>query len=156
MPVTETFRDRWSDPRSTSAADDTLVSAAIDTMKNANIPATAYSPAPRQNALEVSFAMDADGSNCVAYLFAARKEGDIVLIWTGTLTAGTQEATDGGVWVDTVAGSTDNWITTIKEVDGGGNNRMFRIVMDTCGYHKFFTQYTGLSSETVKTFYSGF
>jgi len=154
--VTETVRMGWSDPRGAIATDDTLVSAAVGTMKFANVPAHAYKPDTRQNALEVAFTMDADGSACVAYLFAARENGDIVLVWTGTLTAGTQQATDGGTWVDTFGSTTDNWITTIKEVDAGGNNRMARLVLDTCGYKYFFCQYTGLSSETVKAFFSGF
>lgn len=156
MPINETVRNGWSDPREAISSDDTLVSAAVGTMKLANIPAYAYKPAPAQNAVEIAFTMDADGSSCVAYLFAAKDTGDIVLVWTGTITAGTQQATDGGVWVDTLATTTDNWITTIEEVDAAGADRMSRVVLDTCGYRSFFTQFTGLSGETVKTFYSGF
>ena len=115
-------------------------------MKYANIPDYAYLPTVAKNAVEVAFTMDANASACVAYLYAARKNGDIVLVWTGTLTAGTQQATDGGVWVDTFAGTTDNWITTIKELDGGGNNRQSRLVFDTCGYRYFFVQSFGYAS----------
>ncbi len=156
MPIGETIRRGWNIPRGTISTDDTLVSAAADTMMLEDIPGDAYKPDPAINALEVAFSMDADGKACVAYLFAARANGDIVLVWTGTLTAGTQEATDGSFYVDTFASTTDNWITTIKEVDVSGSNRMARIVLDTAGYKYFFTQFTGLSSETVKPYFSGF
>jgi len=155
--VNETARLGWSTPRAAEGDNDTLVSAAIGTMKQANVPAYSYKPSSRQNGLEVAFTMHADGEACAATLFAARENGDIVMVWTGTLTAGKQQATDGGVWVDTMGSTTDNWITTIKEVDGGGNDRMSRIVLDTCGYKDFFVQFTGLAGdETAKAHYSGF
>jgi hypothetical protein len=154
--LNETIRSGYTVPRGAISTDDTLVTAAADTMMFADIPDGSYKPPMTQNAVEVAFSMGADAQSCVAYLFAARKTGDIVLVWTGTITAGAQEATDGLFYVDTLAGSTDTWITTIKEVDGGGNDRMARIVLDTCGYHTFFTQFTGLSSESVKTHFSGF
>jgi hypothetical protein len=156
MPFTETVRAGWSKPRSAISSDDTLVTAAADTMKYANVPTYSFKPPTSMNALEVAFTLDAEASEVVAYIFAARKSGDIVLVWTGTLTGGAQEATDGGVWVDTLGTTTDNWITTIKEVDVGGNDRMSRVVFDTCGYNAFFVQFTGLSSETAKAHYSGF
>ena len=152
----ETIRRNYTTPRAAIATDDTLVSAAIGTMKFANIPSYAFRPDSAMNAVEVAFTMDADGKACAATLFAARDNADIVQVWTGTLTAGTQQATDGGVWVDTFATTTDTWITVIKETDASGNNRMSRIVLDTAGYKYFFVQFTGLSSETVRAFYSGF
>ena len=155
MPISETIRSPYTKTRVVSS-DDTLVSAAADTMMFADMPNYAYRPNSRQNAIEVAMAMGADGQSCVAYLFAARKNGDIVLAWTGTITAGTQEATDGKFYVDTIAASTDTWITTIKEVDGGAANRMSRLVLDTCGYSYFFVQYTGLSSESATSYFSGF
>jgi len=156
MPITETIRLGYSKPRAAITTDDTLVSAAADTMMLANVPDYSYKPNSQQNAVEVAWTMGADAQSCVAYLFAHKKNGDIVLVWTGTITAGTQESTDGRFYVDTFAATTDNWITTIKEVDGGGNNRMARIVLDTTGYYGFFSQFTGLSSESVQAIYSGF
>lgn len=155
MSVTETSRERWT-KRPVVSADDTLLTAAIDTMKHANIPADSYKPNPLQNAVEIAFEMDADGSSVVAYLFAARMGGDPVLVWTGTITGGTVESTGGGVWADTFATTTDNWITVIKELDASGNNRQARLIMDSCGYYEFFCQYTGISGETVRDHYSGF
>jgi hypothetical protein len=109
------------------------------------------------NAIEIGFSMDADGKACAGTVFAARKNGDIVQVWTGTLTAGKQVSGIGtDVYVDTFGSTTDSWITTIKEVDAGGADRMARIVLDTCGYDYWFTQFTGLSSETAQAHYSGF
>lgn len=158
MPFTETVRAGWSKPRAFIATDDTLVDAAADTMQWANLPAYAYKPSANQNALEIAFLMGVDGEACAATVFAARKNGDIVRVWTGTLTCGTMEDTGPtGLYVDTVASSTDTWITTIKEVDGGGADRMFRLVFDTCGYYAFFVQFTGLTGvEKAMAVYSGF
>jgi hypothetical protein len=95
---------------------------------------------------------------CDAFIFAARENGDICRVWNGTITAGTMESQDDkdahhGHYVDTFATTTDSWITTIKETDAGGGNRMARIVFDTCGYMYFFIQFTGLTGgEEVKAF----
>lgn len=156
MAINETIRVGWSKPRAVISSDDTLLTASATTMKTANIPADSYKPESSQNAIEIAFLMDADGKACVVFLFAAKENGDVVLVWTATLTAGKQVATGGKFWVDTMAASTDTWITTIKEVDVGANDRMSRIVLDTCGYKHFFCQFTGLSSETVQAYYSGF
>ena len=156
MPITETARLGYSKPRAAITSDDTLVSAAADTMKYANVPAYSYKPSTQQNAIEVAFTMGADGQSCAAYLFAYKKNGDIVLVWDGTITAGTQEATDETFYVDTLGTTTDNWITTIKEVDAAGSNRMSRIILDTAGYYGFFVQFTGLSSESARAIFSGF
>lgn len=156
MPLNETDRSGWSAPRAAIVANDTLVSAAADTMQFEDIPSYSYKPSPRQNAIEVAFSMGAEAQACAAYLFAARENGDIVLVWDGTITAGAQVATDGSFWVDTISASTDNWITTIKEVDVAGADRQSRIVLDTVGYKYFFVQFTGISSESVRSFFSGF
>ena len=152
----ETNRSEWSVPRLAISSDHTLVSAAVGTMKFANIPTYAYKPSRTQNAIEIAFAMNADAAACVAHVYAARENGDIAEIWTGTLTAGNVENTDDDYWVDTFASTTDTWITTIKELDAAGNNGMSRIIFDSCGYRYFFVQFTGLAAETVRAFYSGF
>lgn len=154
--LSETIRAGWSKPRTAVSSNDTLVDAAADTMMFEDIIAGAYKPALSQNAIEIAFTMGADGQACAAFVYAARENGDIVLVWDGTLTAGKQEATDGSFYVDTLGSTSDNWITTIKEVDGGGDDRMSRIVFDTVGYKYFFTQFTGISSESVTAIYSGF
>jgi len=156
MPIRETIRFGYSRPRAAISSDDTLVSAAADTMMLDDVPTYSYKPNQSQNAIEIAFTMGADGQSCAAVLFAARANGDIVQVWNGTITAGTQEATDGSFYVDTLGSTTDNWITTIKEVDAAGGNRMSRIILDTCGYTDFFVQFTGLSSESASAIYSGF
>jgi hypothetical protein len=156
MPANETVRKNWTYPRGIVATDDTLVDAAADTFMFEDIIAGAFRPDSMMNAIEIAFTMAADGEACAAFVYAARDNGDIVLVWDGTLTAGKQEATSGRFYVDTLGSTTDNWITTIKEVDVGGGDRMSRIIFDTCGYKYFFTQFTGLSSEDVQALYSGF
>lgn len=158
MPINETIRSPYTRTRWVGT-DDTLVSASATTMKWANVPDYAYKPSPQQNAVEIVFKMGVNAESCLAYVFAVRKNGDIVRVWDGTITCGTMEATDEvehGHYVDTFASTTDHWITTIKEVDASGGNRMSRLVFDSCGYYGFFVQYTGLSTETVTAMFSGF
>jgi hypothetical protein len=156
MPANETVRKPWAYPRAIEDTDDTLVTAAADTQMFADIIDDPFRPDSTINAIEIAFTMKADGEACAAFLFAARENGDIVQVWDGTLTAGKQEATSGRFYVDTLGSTTDNWITTIKEVDVGGADQMSRIILDTCGYKYFFCQFTGLSSEDVQAMYSGF
>jgi hypothetical protein len=154
--ILETERFGWNKPRVAINTDDTLVTADANGMKFADIPTYSYQPNIKSNAIEVCWVMDDNGSSCVATLFAAREKGDIVKVWTGTITAGTQQSTSNEYYVDTIASTTETWLTDIIEVDGGGNNRMARIMLDTCGYKYFFFQYTGLSSETVRAYISGY
>lgn len=154
--ILETERIGWNKPRAVIDTDDTLVTADPNGMKFADIPAYAYQPNSKHNGIEICWVMNANGSSCAATLFAARSNGDIAQVWTGTITAGTQESTSDEYYVDTIASTTETWITDIVEIDGGGNNRMSRIMLDTCGYRYFFLQYTGLSSETVRAYISGY
>ena len=154
--VLDTQRDGWSYPQDANGTDDTLVSAGVTTMKYANVPSARYEPRSRHNAIQCAWRMQADGQSCVAYLFAARTRGDIVLVWTATLTAGKQAATGSGFYVDTIASVTDNWGSGVGEIDIAGADRMSRIELDTEGYKYFFFQYTGLSSESIQAQYSGY
>jgi len=157
MPQLDTKRYKWTpENRAPVAADDTLLTASATTMKAANVPVYAYHPENGQNAVEIAWTMNADAKTCTVTLFAARRGGDVVKAWTATVTAGKQVSTDSLYWVDTIATSTDTWITTITEVDVSGADRMSRIVLDTCGYDSFFCQYTDISSESIKAYYSGY
>ena len=157
MPTLNTIRSKWNpENRAAVATDDTLVTASATTMKHASLPAYVYKPEELHNAIEIAWTMGADAQSCAVNVFAARKGGDIVKVYTATITAGKQVSTDLRYWVDTIASATDTWISTVKEVDIGGADRQSRIVLDTCGYESFFCQYTGLSSESVRAYYSGY
>lgn len=154
--VLDTQRDGWQFPQDANSTDDTLVSASATTMKFANIPTQRYEPNSRHNGIQIEWTMGADAQSCVAYIFAAKSNGDIVLVWTATLTAGTQVSTSSRFYVDTAATITDNWGSGVVEIDGGGDNRVFRVTLDTEGHRYFFVQYTGLSSESIQAQYSGY
>jgi len=149
----ETARYGWSIPRGAVSTDDTAHGATTSTYDD--IPETAYKPTTGQNHVEITWTMRVDAQSCVVYVYAARPHGDIVLVWTATLTAGKQASTDSRYYVDTIASSTDNWLTPVKECDGSGADRMARIAFDTNGYAFFWCLYTGLSSESIKAYYSG-
>ena len=152
----DTARWGYSTPVDANTVDDTLLTDANTTMQWADLPAQRYRPDTQHNAIEIAWTMDSPADSCTCTVYAYRKGGDLTQVWTGTLTAGTQGSTDGREYVDTIASSTDTWISTVKEIDGGGNNRMSRIVFDTCGYAVFFCQFENLSSESIKAYYSGY
>jgi hypothetical protein len=154
--VSQTDRIGWNVLRGAVTSSDSSPTYSATTLKNANIPSHAKTPNKNHNAVEINFAGGANGQSATVYVWAARKSGDIVLVWTATVTAGPQVATDGSYYVDTIASSTDNWITTVAEVDGGGDNRMARIVFDTCGYNQFWVTWDGVSSETFYANISGY
>lgn len=156
MSVLQTKRFGWSKPRGTVSANDDALSSFLWT----DVPDGAYVPSGEQNEIEIAWTMDAEDSSCTATLYAARYGGDIVTVWTGTLTGGSQVSTDGGVWVDTISLDTDYWgsdLTTdsVAKIDYEGGNRMSRLSLDTRGYYCFFFIYGGISSETVTAYFSG-
>lgn len=158
--VLETNRFVWNAGTAVST-DDTLLSVSATTMQYADIPTTNVFRADEKiNAIEVSWTMGAAGQACVCWIFAARTNGDIVPVWTGTLecTSANLEyvATDLRYYVDSISGTTSYWPTTIAEVNTGGADFTSRILLDTCGYKFFIFQYTGLSSESVKQYVSGY
>lgn len=156
MSVLQTKRAVWSKPRNAATEDDAALSSFLWT----DVPTGAYVPSGEQNEIEIAWTMDADGSSCTATLYAARYGGDIVTVWTGTLTGGSQVSTDGGVWVDTIATDTDYWGSDLSgggvaKIDYEAGNRISRISLDTRGYYCFFFVFGGLSSETVTAYFSG-
>lgn len=159
MAIIQTKRDGWSKPLGIVSSNSAALNATTG-MKWANVPAASYSPSQDQNSIEIAWAMAADGNICTATLYAARESGDIVTVWTATLTAGTQQATDGGTWVDTIASDTDYWESSsgdgVNKYDYEGGNRIARIGLDTRGYSKFFFIFGGLDEgETITTYFSG-
>lgn len=158
--VLETNRFVWNAGTAVST-DDTLLSASATTMQYADIPTTNVFKADEKiNAIEVSWTMGAGGQACVCWIFAARANGDIVPVWTGTLecTAANLEYVSTGslYYVDSITATTSYWPTSIAEVCTSGADYTSRIFLDTCGYKYFIFQYTGLSSESVKQYVSGY
>lgn len=144
--------------RSAVAANDTA--PAETTGKYANAPAHAYTRQETDNYLEIWFAGNADTDSAVASVYACRRGGDVRKVWTGTLTVGARDSTSSENYVDTFATTTDTWITTVSEVDAGGNDRIASLVFDTCGYEKIWVYFDGSSdisgSEAYTVFISGF
>lgn len=110
-----------------------------------------------QNRVEILFTGGADAQSCGAKVYLARYGSSVpILAWTGTITAGTEYWDADEVCIDTFASTTDTW-NTIIEVDGGGNDRCSRLIMDVCGYTRIWVKfYTGISSETFTAYISAY
>lgn len=158
--VLETNRFTWN-AGSVVEEDDSLLNASATTMTKANISSTNVFVADSKiNAIEVCWTAGKAGDNCVCWIFAARANGDVVPVWTGTLectAAGTEfTSSDNRYYVDSITSTTSYWPTAIAEVNTAGADYTSRILLDTCGYKYFIFQYTGLSSESVKQYVSGY
>lgn len=108
------------------------------------------------NGVDIAWTFAAPDQSCVCTIYAARLNGDYAHVWTGTLTAGNMESTDGRYYCDEITNETDTWITNVIEVDNGGNNRMAHIMFDFCGYTNVAVRFTGLSSESVRPIWAGY
>jgi hypothetical protein len=130
-----------------------------DTSKWANKPAHAKDLDNDINAIEIWFTGNADADSTVVWIYAARPGGDIVTVWTGTLTCGTLDSTTGKNYIDTFATTTSYWGTTVTETDSSGGNRIARLHFDTMGYKWFWVLYddtTVTGDESYVAYYSGF
>lgn len=159
--VLETNRFTWN-AGTVVDTDDSLLNASATTMTKANISSTnVFEADSKMNAIEVCWTTGAAGDNALCWIFAARTNGDIVPVWTGTIectSANTEfTSTDGRYYVDSVTSTTSYWPTTISEVNAAGADYTSRIILDTCGYKYFIFQYTGFTgTESVKQYVSGY
>jgi len=130
-----------------------------NTSKWANKPAHAVQIGDEINAIEIWWTGHADGDSVVAWIYAARPNGDIVTVWTGTLTCGTLDSTSGANYIDTFSATTSYWGTTVSETDAAGGNRIARLHFDTMGYKWFWVLYddtTVTGDESYVAYYSGY
>ena len=130
-----------------------------DTSAWADKPTHAKEIDDNLNAIEIWWTGYADADSTVVWIYAARPNGDIVTVWTGTLTCGTLDSTSGANYIDTITASTSYWGTNISETDAAGGNRIARIHFDTMGYKWFwilFDDTTVTGDESYVTYYSGY
>jgi len=124
----------WLDYRTVTASESPLLPTQ---MTAASIPQNAFTIAEGLNHLEVRISAEYEGRSGTAYFYAARKDDDICLLGSSSITSGEQVSSDGKYYVDTMT-LTDLWITEVKRIDGDGNNGMSRIAFDVSGYDVFF------------------
>jgi len=157
----ETINENWLVLKAKTEAGSSDAAHGATTSKNADIPATAVKRCREWNALEIAFTGHADGDTCGFALYAARRDGDIAVVFSGDITIGKQAATDGGYWADTIVEDAvaSKWITTVTLVDAAGGDGMSRIVFDACGYDKFWVQFVAAEitgDEHYTAYYSGY
>jgi len=134
----ETPHIQWIPLRTGVGSSDTILhSESPPTMKNANIPTHAYMIPKGMNAVELRFLADADGRVADAYVYATKKDDDIVLVCKVASVAGKQQATDGRYYIDTMT-ITDYWMKDIESADISAGDRVSRIAFDLLGYDKAF------------------
>jgi hypothetical protein len=126
------------------------------TSKWADTPADNAVGAGEHNGIDIAWTFGAPDQSVTCTIYAARCQGDYAQVWTGTLTAGNQVATDGRYYCDEITSSTKTWITNVIEVDSDGNNRMAHIMFDFCGYSNVVIQFGSISSESVRPIWAGY
>lgn len=135
----ETPHIHWLPLRTGISVSDTILhTESPPTMKNANIPSShAYSVSKGMNAIEIRLLADADGRVADAYVYATKKDDDIVLVCKVASVSGKQEATDGRYYIDTMT-ITEYWLKDIESADIAAGDRVSRIAFDLLGYDKVF------------------
>lgn len=103
----------------------------------ANTPTDAHQISERMRNMEVRISGEYADRTGTVYFYAARKDDDICLLGSATVTVGDQVSSEGHYYVHQMT-LTDRWITEVKLVDAGGNDGMSRIVFDVSGYDIFF------------------
>ena len=155
MPILETFRDDWTTIRSLVSAENGGVPLSATTRKWADITATEtlkgrlYPVNEKVNGVALRFRSSAgDATTGTYWVYAVRENDDAETVCTGTLVAGTQTATMGGTYADTIVITSQRWNTTVASTDTAGNNEMAKLVFDTCGVQYIFVLMTVVSAGT--------
>lgn len=138
-----------------SGITETTSTPGVTARKWASIPnALKWENDESKNNIEIAVISNADGQTATYEVWAARQSGDMVLIYTSSVTTGQQTATNGGFYVDT-ASTTWNIANNYEELDYGGNNRMTRWWLDARGYRCFIIYFTTISAGEWRVIVSG-
>jgi len=73
-----------------------------------------------------------NGTTCNYYIYVRQLNDDSQFVVSGGATAGTQTATAGGTYADTIT-TTARWIKAVTAADAAGNNGMATINFDGMG-----------------------
>lgn len=154
MPILESKQNTWTTIRSLVTAENGGVGLSATTRKWADLTATTaltaklYPVSEFANGVCFRFRSSAgDGTTGTYFIYGVRDSDDAETACTGALTAGTQTATLGGTYADTIT-VTDRWNTTIKAVDAAGDNEMGKIFLDGCGVKYWLVLITVVSAGT--------
>lgn len=150
----ETQQLHWLPLRTSvsAAAPDTLLTTT--TSKKANVPSHAYPAPPGMNFIELRVRGKTDGDTATVYIYSARRDDDIVLLCTLACTVGSQVATDGSLYVDTMT-VTEYWLKDLETADIAGGDRMSRVGFDNLGYKNIFALINPISAGTWHVDISG-
>jgi len=130
-------------------------SPGVTARKNADIPAALkWQNDEAKNNLEIAVISSAAAQTATYEIWASRVDGDMVLIYTASVTTGNQTATDGGFYVDE-ATTTWNLSDGYQALDVGGNDRMSRWRFDNFGYENIIVYFTTISAGSWKVIVSG-
>ena len=111
-------------------------------MRYGDIPKDAKTILPKEAALEVRFCCTKKNIWATAYVYMARKDDDITKVAVAGLKSGLQRTNrdgDGCYYVDDIRTYGDRWVRPAKAINPDMNG-MSRLVLDTCGYNKFFVR----------------
>jgi len=108
----------------------------------------------RWNAMNLRFVTDDAADAWDVDVFASKGEDYFTRIATLALTGGAQvgpatATSTPAVFVDTIGVTNENWITTFKQVDVAGGDRIASLRFDMCGFDTF--AFVATSVATNKT-----
>jgi len=102
------------------------------------IPRDAKTAYPGEKAIEIRFCSTQIRAEAKVYIYAARKDDDIVKVASGLIGTGSQDTKRNGqrcYYIEKII-IDDNWLSPIRIARSG----VGRIMVRTHGYHRFFTK----------------
>lgn len=126
---------RWTNIR-TVTTDDAATTATVWASKPSHCKSLrqlATKDSTLFNVIQVRLSFSAgNGTTCNYYIYVRQLNDDSQFVVSGAATAGTQTATAGGTYADTIT-TTARWIKTVTAADASGNNGMATINFDGMG-----------------------
>jgi len=159
---TEIRRFEWLTGRTLIDANDTNLTTKTYAVVKAAHSENWINIGKEYNTLEFAIRFTESDANSPFVLYALRNNGDAELAGTGTVYAGTMEATktidsNTSYFADKIVVSTDFWPTGLVVTcdDDTGDNQMAKLLLYTCGREKWLLLFTSISDGSMALDYSG-
>lgn len=147
--VLSTAQRNWYTVRSEVTANDAELG--VTARKWANKPADSclLKTSAIDNAVILRFRFSVADANCDYEVWQYCDGDDAEMVVAGHAQAGTQTATMGGYYADTITITSCRWLKQWASTDIVGNNEMAKLWGDSCGGYIYYVRLASISSGSV-------
>jgi len=152
--VLSTAQKTWYTVRTVdtaAAADANDASLAVTGRKWASRPADpcVLKTSAIDNAVILRFRFSVADANANYEVWQYCTDEDAEMVAAGFAQAGTQTATKGGYYADTITVTSSRWLKAWQSTDATGNNEMAKLWGDSCGGYIYYVRIYSISTGTV-------